>query len=79
VSAKFCGVVCDEHGTGCSGEYCGDNDAKLGRINVFYHEILGGKYLPRAVLFVFEPGAMGTVKTGEKATTKGQSTEHQIF
>jgi hypothetical protein len=29
-------VVCDEHGIGSSGEYCDDNDAHLGRINVFY-------------------------------------------
>jgi hypothetical protein len=26
------------HDTGGDGEYCGDNDAQLGRINVFYHE-----------------------------------------
>ena len=30
-------MVCDEHGIGGSGEYCGDNDAYLGRINVLYH------------------------------------------
>jgi hypothetical protein len=30
-------VVCDEHDIGGGGEYCGDNDAKLGRINVFNH------------------------------------------
>jgi hypothetical protein len=28
-------VVCDEHGIGGSGEYSGDSDAHLGRINVF--------------------------------------------
>jgi tubulin beta len=42
------------HGIGGEGEYCGDNDAQLGRINVFYHEASGGKYAPRTVLF--EPG-----------------------
>jgi tubulin beta len=52
-------VVCDEHGIGGSGEYCGDNDAHLGRINVLYHEALGGKYAPRAVLFDLEPGVIG--------------------
>jgi tubulin beta len=36
-------VVCDEHGIGGSGEYCGDNDAHLGRINLLYPEALGGK------------------------------------
>jgi hypothetical protein len=27
-----------QQGIGGSGEYCGDNDANLVRINVFYHE-----------------------------------------
>jgi tubulin beta len=44
MGTKFWEVVCDEHGVGGSGEYCGDNDAKLHRINVFYHKALGGKY-----------------------------------
>ena len=44
------------HGIGGDGEYCGDNDAQLGRINVFYHEALGDKYAPRAVFFDLEPG-----------------------
>jgi tubulin beta len=37
MGTKFWEVVCDEHGIGGSGEYCGDNDAHLDRINVFYH------------------------------------------
>jgi tubulin beta len=49
-------VQCDEHSIGGDGEYCGDNDAQLGRINVFYHEALGDKYAPRAVFFDLEPG-----------------------
>jgi tubulin beta len=40
---------------GGEGEYCGDNDAQLGRIGVFYHEASGGKYVPRVVLFDLEP------------------------
>jgi hypothetical protein len=39
-------VVCDEHGIGGSGEYFGDNDAHLDRINVFHLEAFGGKYVP---------------------------------
>jgi tubulin beta len=46
-------VLCDEHGIGSDGEYCGDNDAQLDRINAFYHEASGDKYVPRAVLFDF--------------------------
>jgi tubulin beta len=59
--------VCDEHGIGGSGEYCGDNDAHLGRINVFYHEASGGKYVPRAVLFDFEPGVTGAVPLSRRS------------
>ena len=54
MSTKFWEVVCNELGIGGGGEYCGGNDAQLGRINVFYHEASGGKYVPRAVLFDLE-------------------------
>jgi tubulin beta len=52
MGTMFGEVVCDEHGIGGSGEYCDDNDAHLDCIDVFYHEASGGKYVPRAVLFV---------------------------
>jgi tubulin beta len=51
-------VLCDENGIGCDGEYCEDNDARLGRINVFYHQASGGKYIPRAVFFDLESGVI---------------------
>jgi tubulin beta len=55
-------VVCGEHGIGSDGEYCGDNDAQLGRINVFYHEASGGEYVPHAVLFDLEPGVIDAAR-----------------
>jgi tubulin beta len=60
-------VLCDEHGIGgiggdSDGEYCGDNDAQLGRINVFYHEASGGKYASRAVFFDLEPGVIDAAR-----------------
>jgi hypothetical protein len=30
-------VMCDDHGIGGIGEYCGDNNAHLDLINAFYH------------------------------------------
>jgi tubulin beta len=48
------------HDIGGDGGYCGDNDAQLGRINVFYHEASGGKYVPRTVRF--EPGMTDAVR-----------------
>jgi hypothetical protein len=55
-------VFCDEHGIGGDGEYCGDYDAQLGRINVFYYEASGDKYVPRTVFFDLEPGVIGAVR-----------------
>jgi tubulin beta len=54
-------LVCDEHGIGGNGEYFGENDAYLGRIGVFYHRALGGKYVPHAVLFDLEPEVISAV------------------
>jgi tubulin beta len=49
-------VLCDEQGIGGDGEYCGNNDAHLDRISVFYHEASDRKNVPRAVFFDLEPG-----------------------
>jgi tubulin beta len=67
MGTKFWEAVCNEHGIGGSGEYCGGNDAHLGLINVFYHEALGGKYAPRAVLSDLEPGVIGAVTLSRRS------------
>ena len=55
--------MCDEHGIGGDGEYCGENDAQLDRINVFYREASGDKYVvPRTVFSDLEPGVIGAVR-----------------
>ena len=76
MSTKFWEVVCDEHGIGGSGEYCGGNNALLDLINVFYHEALGVKYVPRAVLSDLEPGAIGAVtlsRLSERSSARATS------
>jgi hypothetical protein len=60
-------VLCDEHSIGVSGEYCGANDAHLGRINVLYHEAPGGKFAPRAALFDLEPDVIGPVTLSRRS------------
>ena len=58
-------MLCDENGIGGIGgygEYCGNNDAQLDCINVFYHEASGGKHVPRAVFFYLEPGVIDAVR-----------------
>jgi tubulin beta len=59
MGTEFQETLCDEHGIGGDGEYCGDdNDAQLDRINVFYYEASGRKYAPRAVFVDHEPGVI---------------------
>ena len=67
MGTKFWMVVCDEHGIGGSGEYFGDNDAQLGRISVFCHEAMGGKYVSRVVLFDFESSVIGAVTLSRRS------------
>jgi tubulin beta len=56
-------VTCDEHGIGGDGEYCrGSDDQQLHRINVFYYEASGGKYVPRAEFFDLGPGVICAVR-----------------
>jgi tubulin beta len=62
-------VLFDEHGIFGGGEYCGGNDARFGRINVFYHEASGGKYLHRAVVFDLEPGVIVAVRARRRSAS----------
>ncbi|KAG5457096.1 MAG: Tubulin/FtsZ, GTPase domain-containing protein, partial [Olpidium bornovanus] len=64
IGAKFWEVISDEHGIDPTGTYHGDSDLQLERINVYYNEATGGKYVPRAVLIDLEPGTMDSVRAG---------------
>lgn len=57
-------MISDEHGIDPTGTYHGDADLQLERINVYYNEATGGKYVPRAVLVDLEPGTMDSVRSG---------------
>merc|ERR1711975_73825 len=50
IGAKFWEVISDEHGIDPTGTYHGDSDLQLERINVYFNEATGGRYVPRAVL-----------------------------
>ena len=64
IGAKFWEVVSDEHGIDPTGTYHGDSDLQLERINVYFNEATGGRYVPRAVLMDLEPGTMDSVRAG---------------
>jgi tubulin beta len=54
-----------EHGISPSGAYEGDNPLQLERINVYFNEGQGGRYVPRAVLTDLEPGTMDSIRGGK--------------
>merc|ERR1712187_46137 len=62
--AKFWEVISDEHGIDPTGTYHGDSDLQLERINVYYNEATGGRYVPRPILMDLEPGTMDSVRAG---------------
>jgi len=64
IGAKFWEVICKEHGVSESGEYEGETDNQLERINVYYNEATGGRYVPRCILMDLEPGTMDSVRAG---------------
>jgi len=65
IGAKFWEVICGEHGIDTGGEYIGEEDNQLERINVYYNEATGGRYVPRAILMDLEPGTMDSVRAGQ--------------
>ena len=63
-SPQFWEIISDEHGIDPTGTYHGDSDLQLERINVYYNEATGGRYVPRAILMDLEPGTMDSVRAG---------------
>uniref|UniRef100_A0A9J8A5K9 Tubulin, beta 2A class IIa n=1 Tax=Cyprinus carpio carpio TaxID=630221 RepID=A0A9J8A5K9_CYPCA len=64
IGAKFWEVISDEHGIDPTGSYQGDSELQLERINVYYNEASGNKFVPRAILVDLEPGTMDSVRSG---------------
>jgi len=64
IGAKFWEIISDEHGIQPNGMYQGESELQLERIDVYYNEASGGKYVPRAVLVDLEPGTMDSVRSG---------------
>eukprot|EP00095_Tigriopus_kingsejongensis_P001627 maker-scaffold451_size166902-snap-gene-0.16 protein:Tk01627 transcript:maker-scaffold451_size166902-snap-gene-0.16-mRNA-1 annotation:"tubulin beta-4b chain-like" len=62
IGSKFWEVISEEHGIDPSGQYVGDNPQQLERIEVYYNEASGKKYVPRAILLDLEPGTMNSIR-----------------
>mmetsp|Transcript_13485 Transcript_13485/g.17039 ORF Transcript_13485/g.17039 Transcript_13485/m.17039 type:complete len:449 (+) Transcript_13485:97-1443(+) len=65
IGAKFWEKMAMEHGINEDGSYVGENALQLERINVYFNEGMGGRYVPRAVLTDLEPGTMSSIRSGK--------------
>jgi len=64
IGNKFWETIIQEHGIGKDGIYTGNNDQLLERIEVYFNEATGNKYVPRSVLVDLEPGTMDAIRGG---------------
>ena len=62
IGSKFWEVISQEHGITPEGRYTGDSDLQLERMDVYYSEAAGGRYVPRALLVDLEPGTMDSLR-----------------
>eukprot|EP00834_Sanchytrium_tribonematis_P006870 NODE_551_length_6164_cov_0.432811.p3 type:complete len:223 gc:universal NODE_551_length_6164_cov_0.432811:3465-4133(+) len=63
IGSKFWEVISEEHAIDPTGNAVGTQE-QIDRINVYYNEASGGKYVPRAILVDLEPGTMDSVRAG---------------
>ncbi|KAJ5071629.1 tubulin beta chain [Anaeramoeba ignava] len=68
IGTRFWEDVCGEHGISHSGIYEGDNELQLERVNVYFNEATGGKYVPRSILVDLESGTMDNIRSGKLKT-----------
>ncbi|CAG5118364.1 unnamed protein product, partial [Candidula unifasciata] len=64
IGSKFWELVSEEHGVDPTGTFRGASDLQIERINVYYNEASGGRFVPRAVLVDLEPGVLDGVRGG---------------
>ncbi|RAL10871.1 tubulin beta chain [Aspergillus homomorphus CBS 101889] len=64
IGSSFWQTISREHGLDATGVYRGASALKLERMNVYFNEVAGRKYVPRAVLVDLEPGTMDAIRSG---------------
>lgn len=64
IGCKFWELISMEHGISPTGQYVGDDDEQLQRVNVYFNEGYGGRYVPRAICTDLEPGTIDSLKSG---------------
>ncbi|KAI9197070.1 tubulin beta-4 chain [Polychytrium aggregatum] len=64
IGSKFWEIISEEHGLDPTGKYVGERDVQLERVDVYFNEVPGPKYVPRSVMVDLEPGTMDAVRSG---------------
>lgn len=64
VGCKFWETISDEHGINPSGQFEGESDLQLNRLNVYFTEATSGRYVPRAILVDLEPSSIDACQQG---------------
>ncbi|OAD57077.1 Tubulin beta chain [Eufriesea mexicana] len=64
IGTKFWEVISDEHGLSMDGTFEGDSDLQLQRMNVYFVEGPGNRFVPRAILADLDPGSLDSVLSG---------------
>ncbi len=64
IGEAFWSLVSQEHGLANDGQYQGDDNNQLEKIDVFFKETGSGGYTPRTVNFDLEPGVLDKIKGG---------------
>ncbi|KAK2560804.1 Tubulin beta-2A chain [Acropora cervicornis] len=63
IGYKFWEILCAEHGIDEEGSYNGKSNAQLEKIDVYFSEGAGKRYVPRSVLVDLEPGTMDSIRS----------------
>lgn len=62
IGAKFWESISDEHGIDAKGNYNGESDLQKERLNVYFNEANGGRYVPRSVMMDLECGVLDDIR-----------------
>lgn len=63
IGGRFWETVCDEHCVGPDGIYRGTNPQLRERLNVYFNEAAGDRFVPRAVCLDLEPGTLEALRS----------------
>ncbi|XP_011495458.1 PREDICTED: tubulin beta chain-like [Ceratosolen solmsi marchali] len=62
IGSKFWEVIAEEHGIHSDGKYHGTNSLQMDKVNVFFHETIKKRFIPRSIIVDLEPGTIDAIR-----------------